>query len=293
MKKLLFIVNPRAGRTRSRTPLYDALAQFSQAGYLIHIFQTQTRGDATRAACQLGPDFDLVVCVGGDGTLNEIVNGLMQLSQRPPLGYLPHGSTNDFAASLRLNADPAKAAARIVSGQSMSLDIGRHNDRYFSYVASFGAFTRSSWSVSQDAKNLLGHTAYLLGGIKDLDTLRPYRCRVEADGDVFEGEFIFGAVCNSTSLGGLVKLDPALVCMDDGLFELLLLPMPKTPIDLQNLLMALNKPQETSPGIIFRHVRQVTVTTEDDLPWSLDGEYSPSTPKSTITVLPGAIELIL
>ena len=159
MKKLLFIVNPRAGRTKSSAPLFDAVAAFSRAGYLVRVFVTEAGGDACRAAAEWGSEYDVVACAGGDGTLNETISGLMTLEQRPLLGYLPNGSTNDSAASLHLSSDPRLAALDIAGGQPHPLDIGRHNDRYFAYVASFGAFTRSSYSASQAAKNALGHFA--------------------------------------------------------------------------------------------------------------------------------------
>lgn len=292
MKKLLFIVNPRAGKTKSRTPLFDAVARFSKAGYLVNVFVTEGSGDATRVAAEMGGNYDLVVCAGGDGTLNETLSGLMTLEKRPQLGYLPNGSTNDFAASLHLSSYPVTAACAIIEGKSFRLDIGQHNDRYFAYVASFGAFTRTSYSASQAAKNALGHLAYILEGIGDLDSLRPYNCRVEADGEVFEGDFIFGGICNSTSLGGLVKLDPARVQMDDGKFELLLLRMPKTVIDLNNLITGITRMEYDQPGVIFRHVSSITLTTDDDIPWSLDGEYAPSAPRVEIRNLSGAVELL-
>ena len=241
----------------------------------------------------MGGAYDLVVCAGGDGTFNEMVSGLMQLPECPEVGYLPNGSTNDFAASLHIPATPLKAAESIVNGHPFYLDVGRHNDRYFAYVASFGAFTRSSYSVPQATKNALGHFAYILEGMKDLDSLRPYRCRVETGEETFEGEFIFGAVCNSTSLGGIMKLDPSRVQMDDGAFELLLLRMPKTAFDLQSLIAAISRMDYNGPGVIFRHVQQVTVTTDEDLPWSLDGEYAPSAPRVELRNLPGAIPLML
>ena len=292
-KTLLFIVNPRAGKTKSSAPLFDAVATFGKAGYLVKVALTQAAGDAARFAAQWGGDFDLVVCAGGDGTLNGTLSGLMQLETRPPVGYLPNGSTNDFAASLHIPATPLKAAESIVNGHPFYLDVGRHNDRYFAYVASFGAFTRSSYSVPQATKNALGHFAYILEGMKDLDSLRPYRCRVETGEETFEGEFIFGAVCNSTSLGGIMKLDPSRVQMDDGAFELLLLRMPKTAMDLQSLIAATSRMDYNGPGVIFRHVQQVTVTTDEDLPWSLDGEYAPSAPRVELRNLPGAIPLML
>ncbi len=294
MKKLLFIVNPKAGKTKSMTPIFDACVQFSNAGYLLRLRLTEKAGDATRFASEEGGAYDLVVCAGGDGTFNETVSGLMQLEERPPVGYLPHGSTNDFAASLHLPLSPSQGARRMMeTGQCRALDLGTHNGRYFAYVASFGAFTRSSYSAPQAAKNVLGHLAYILEGVKDLDSLRPYRCRVVADGEEFSGEFIFGAVCNSTSLGGLVKLDPRMVQMDDGRFEMLLLRMPKTPVALQNLLLALTRMQYDNPGVIFRHVSSVTLTTEENIPWSLDGEYAASAPQVEIRNLPGVLPMML
>lgn len=292
MKKLLFIVNPRAGKTKSTAPLFDAVAAFSRAGYLVRVFVTEAGGQARDIAAKWGGQYDLVVCAGGDGTLNETISGLMQLEQRPPLGYLPNGSTNDFAASLHLHTTVATAARAVAGGVPYSLDIGRHNDRYFAYVASFGAFTRSSYSASQAAKNALGHFAYILEGLGDLDSLRPYRCAIDADGEHFEGDFIFGAVCNSTSLGGLVKLDPKHVAMDDGTFELLLLRMPKTALDLQNLITAMTRMQYDYPGVIFRHVKNVVLTTDENISWSLDGEYAASAPRVEIQCLPGAIGLV-
>ena len=292
MKKLLFIVNPRAGKTKSTAPLFDAVAAFSRAGYLVRVFVTEAGGQARDIAAKWGGQYDLVVCAGGDGTLNETISGLMQLEQRPPLGYLPNGSTNDFAASLHLHTTVETAARAVAGGVPYSLDIGRHNDRYFAYVASFGAFTRSSYSASQAAKNALGHFAYILEGLGDLDSLRPYRCAIDADGEHFEGDFIFGAVCNSTSLGGLVKLDPKHVSMDDGTFELLLLRMPKTALDLQNLITAMTRMQYDYPGVIFRHVKNVVLTTNENISWSLDGEYAASAPRVEIQCLPGAIELV-
>lgn len=292
MKKLLFIVNPRAGKTKSTAPLFDAVAAFSRAGYLVRVFVTEAGGQARDIAAKWGGQYDLVVCAGGDGTLNETISGLMQLEQRPPLGYLPNGSTNDFAASLHLHTTVATAARAVAGGIPYSLDIGRHNDRYFAYVASFGAFTRSSYSASQAAKNALGHFAYILEGLGDLDSLRPYRCAIDADGEHFEGDFIFGAVCNSTSLGGLVKLNPKHVSMDDGTLELLLLRMPKTALDLQNLITAMTRMQYDYPGVIFRHVKNVVLTTNENISWSLDGEYAASAPRVEIQCLPGAIELV-
>lgn len=274
-KTLLFIVNPRAGRTRSSAPLFDVVAHFSQAGYLVAVRQTGARGDATRFAREEGKDFDLVVCFGGDGTLNEVVAGLMDLPEPPPLGYIPGGSTNDFAASLRLPADPLAAARTITGSPGRRLDVGSFNGRPFVYVASFGAFTRASYSAPQSVKNDLGHLAYILEGVKDISTLRPYRATVTADGEVLEGKFLFGAITNATSVGGLVKLQEDKVVLDDGRFELLLVPNPRSAQDLQALLRGLVLQDYTGGGFIFRHVSDITVETPESFPWALDGEYGP------------------
>ena len=278
LKKLLMIVNPRAGRNKSRGPLFDAAATLSEAGYALTIHRTTGNGDAAETAAREGGDYDVVVAVGGDGTLNEVISGLMRLEKRPLLGYLPQGSTNDFAASLHVSGKPATAAAALVKHAPRQLDIGCWNDRHFVYVASFGAFTRSSYAASQAAKNALGHFAYILEGMKDLNTLRPYKVRLTANGEVLDGEYLFGAVCNSTSIGGLMKLDPERVVLDDGKFEMLLIPNPKTAQDLQNLVLALLDQHYDREGLVFRHVSSIHLETEQDLPWSLDGEYAASSP---------------
>ncbi|MCI8813240.1 MAG: YegS/Rv2252/BmrU family lipid kinase [Oscillibacter sp.] len=293
-KKLLMIVNPKAGRHKARGPLFDAAAVLSQGGYLLSIHNTTAQpGDAAAAAEAAGGVYDAVAAVGGDGTLNEVVNGLMRLEHPPLLGYLPQGSTNDFASSLRLPGKPAEAAAAMLSGTPRRLDVGCWNDRYFVYVASFGAFTRSSYTASQAAKNALGHFAYILEGIKDLNSLRPYRVRLTADGEVLDGEYLFGAVCNSTSIGGLMKLEEERVVLDDGKFELLLIPNPRTPADLQNLAVALLNQQYDSEGLVFRHAASIHLETEEKLPWSLDGEYAPSLPAVDIENRCRALEMLL
>ena len=293
-KKLLMIVNPKAGRHKARGPLFDAAAVLSQGGYLLSIHNTTAQpGDAAAAAEAAGGVYDAVAAVGGDGTLNEVVNGLMRLEHPPLLGYLPQGSTNDFASSLRLPGKPAEAAAAMLSGTPRRLDVGCWNDRYFVYVASFGAFTRSSYTASQAAKNALGHFAYILEGMKDLNSLRPYRVKLTADGEVLDGEYLFGAVCNSTSIGGLMKLEEERLVLDDGKFELLLIPNPRTPADLQNLAVALLNQQYDSEGLVFRHVASIHLETEEELPWSLDGEYAPSLPAVDIENRCRALEMLL
>ena len=280
-KKLLFIVNPRAGKRKSREPLFDAGSIYSEAGYLVSVRVTSHPGEATELAEDLGEEFDLVVCHGGDGTLNETVNGVMRIpkEKRPAVSYLPGGSTNDFAASLNISSNPAEAALSAMRLEPRKLDVGRFGERNFVYVASFGAFTKTTYTVPQDIKNVFGHFAYMLDGVKNLDTLCPYRMKITADGEVFDGEYLFGAISNSTSIAGLMKLSDEEVLFNDGLFELLLVPVPRTSAAMQALILALvNKDYYNSEGLIFRHVKHVTAETAEDIPWTLDGEYDPGAP---------------
>ena len=295
-KKLLFIVNPRAGKTKSRAPLFDAVSIYSEAGFLVSVRMTSRRGEATELAEELGADYDLVVCHGGDGTLNETVNGVMRIprEKRPAVSYLPGGSTKDFAASLNISSDPAEAARSAMRLQPRELDVGRFGERNFVYVASFGAFTKTTYTVPQDIKNVFGHFAYMLDGVKNLDTLCPYRMKITADGEVFDGEYLFGAISNSTSIAGLMKLSPDEVSFDDGRFELLLVPVPRTPAAMQALILALiNKDYCNSEGLIFRHVRHVTAETAEDIPWTLDGEYDPGAPLVEIGIEENGVTMML
>ena len=295
-KKLLFIVNPRAGKTKSRAPLFDAVSIYSEAGFLVSVRMTSRRGEATELAEELGADYDLVVCHGGDGTLNETVNGVMRIprEKRPAVSYLPGGSTNDFAASLNISSDPAEAARSAMRLQPREMDVGKFGERNFVYVASFGAFTKTTYTVPQDIKNVFGHFAYMLDGVKNLDTLCPYRMKITADGEVFDGEYLFGAISNSTSIAGLMKLSPDEVSFDDGQFELLLVPVPRTPAAMQALILALiNKDYCNSEGLIFRHVRHVTAETAEDIPWTLDGEYDPGAPLVEIGIEENGVTMML
>ena len=291
-KTLLFIVNPRAGKTKSSAPLFDAVATFGRAGYLVRVMLTQAAGDAARFAAQWGGDYDLVVCAGGDGTLNETLSGLMQLENRPPVGYLPNGSTNDFAASLRIPSSVQQAARAAVEGTPHPLDLGAHNDRYFSYVASFGAFTKASYSASQETKNALGHLAYLIEGVKNLQTLRPYPMRFEADGQLFEGDYLFGAISNSTSIAGLVKLDGDLVKLNDGLLEVLLIRYPQSLDELGRIAISLNMQNYDNPAITLIQARRVRVENPEHTPFTLDGEYGSDDQEIVIENVPGAIRLL-
>lgn len=291
-KKLLFIVNPRAGKLRSRAPLFDAVSIFCTAGYLVSVMETAGRGDATQIAAKNGAEYDLVVCCGGDGTLSETVAGLLTLKKPPMIGYIPAGTTNDFASCIHLPKSPALAAKIAVGGIGKSVDIGGFNDNIFVYVASFGAFSEASYNASQSSKNALGPFAYFLEGIKDLTNIRPYSLKIEADGEILDGDYVYGSVSNSTSIGGFVKLDPNEVTMDDGKMELLLIRNPKNPIELQNVAAAFLSQHFDHKGIVYRHVSEIKIHTESNVQWALDGEFNPGATELSIGVKPRAITIM-
>lgn len=272
MKKMLFIMNPFAGVKRANRHLADILLTFTQAGYEVITHMTLGRGDATVVAREKGKDVDLVVCCGGDGTLNETITGLLSAGADTPIGYIPAGSTNDFAASLKIPTNILKAAQAIVEGEPVSYDVGRFGDRYFSYVASFGAFTRSSYATPQNVKNALGHTAYVLSGITELSQIRNEHVKMEIDGQTVEGDFLFGAICNSTSVGGILTLDPKQVDMGDGLFEILLVRAPENLGEIHECIQALQSQKYNCAMLTFRSAQKVRIFADPEMPWTLDGE---------------------
>ncbi|MCL2343938.1 MAG: YegS/Rv2252/BmrU family lipid kinase, partial [Firmicutes bacterium] len=233
MKRLLLLINPVAGRGRFHSALGKICAEFAKGGFAQELRFSACPGDMERLARELAADFDLLVCVGGDGTLSEVISGLMALPVRPPLGYIPLGTTNDVAKTLHLPRNPRKAAQRIVEGTPRSLDVGAYGELgYFTYVTAFGAFTALSYETPQAAKRSLGHLAYLLGAVGHLRQIRPHSTRVEVDGAAVEADLLVGAVTNSLSVAGVLKLDEKLVDLADGRFEVLLVKHPKSPAEL-------------------------------------------------------------
>ncbi len=274
MKTLLFIYNLHAGKGAIRPRLAGILDVFSKAGYLVTAYPTQGKADATRAAARLGPGYDRVVCAGGDGTLSEVISGVMEGEKRPVLGYIPSGTTNDFSRNLSLPRGMEKQAAAAVCGIPRPCDIGRFNGRPFIYVAAFGAFTDVSYDTPQEFKNTFGHLAYFLEGMGRIGSIKGYPLTVEYDGGVLRGDFIFGMVCNTVSVGGFKGLPSRDVRLDDGLFEVVLVRQPKSAADLQAILriLTLRVPSPDGPVAAF-HTSAVTVTCAGNLPWTLDGEY--------------------
>ena len=283
MQKLLLIYNPTSGKGHTRANLATAIDVFTQHGWLVTAYPTQSQGDATRVARELGGDFDRVVCSGGDGTLSETVAGLMDLPHPPILGFLPAGSTNDCGVSLDLPSQPAKAAALAAGdGIPRPWDVGKLNGRPFVYVAAFGAFTQVSYATPQDLKNALGHLAYVVAGIASIPTITPYHMRVEYDGHVIEDDFYYGMVCNTYSIGGMKNIVAGKVDLADGRVEVVLVKKPlgmdEVAGALQNLLFP-NEPNDRSAVLSF-HASRLTFTCDQSIPWTLDGEYGGSYDKA-------------
>ena len=292
MKKLVFIMNPFAGQKKANKVLPEILMLFTEAGYEINISMTTGPGSATRLAAERGGRADLVGCCGGDGTLNETIAGLLMAGLNVPVGYIPSGTTNDFASSLKLSHNPVQAAKDIIEGQPVPYDVGRFGQRYFCYVASFGAFTKSSYAVPQTLKNALGHTAYVLGGISELSQIRNEHVRMEIDGEVVEDEFLFGAICNSTSVGGILTLPPDRVDMGDGIFEVMLIRAPRHAGEIPECILAVQNQTYNCGMITFRPAKTVKITADPFMAWTLDGEKANGYREIVVENLHHAIQIV-
>ena len=292
MKKMLFVMNPFAGTRRANRHLVGILSIFNRAGYQVTAHMTAGPGDAAQIVEKLAPEMDVVTCCGGDGTFNETVTGLMRSGAKAPIGYIPAGSTNNFATSLRLPTRILDAARAIVEGKAFLYDVGSFADRYFSYVASFGAFTKASYATPQNVKNALGHAAYVLSGIQEITQLHTTHMRLELDEEMIEDDFLFGAISNSTSVGGVLTLRPDLVDMADGQFEVLLIRKPHTLAELTECIHALQTQQYNCRMITFRSASKVHAISAEPIVWTLDGERADEQQDTIIQNCHHAISLL-
>lgn len=272
-KKLFFVYNPKAGKGLLKTKLADIVDIFTKAGYETIVYPTQTKGDGYEKVVEYQARVDVVVCSGGDGTLDEVVSALMACGSQTPLGYIPAGSTNDFAHSLYIPKDMIKAAEAIAEGHIYRCDVGRFNGGTFVYIAAFGLFTDVAYETNQDLKNILGHLAYLLEGVKRLLDIKAYHCKIQAGEKFLEGDFIYGMITNSRSVGGFKHLTGKNVDMNDGLFEVTLIRKPKNPLDMNEIITSLLMAEDRSEMIDSFKAGSLTVTAEESIPWTLDGEY--------------------
>lgn len=290
-KKAMLIINPVSGKKLVLKHISQIIRTLMDAGYMVTTMVTSSRGEAKEFAQKHGREYDLVCCTGGDGTLNETLSGLAAGGIDVPLGYIPCGSTNDFARSHKLATDIVLAAENIASGRTTRYDIGSFGDHFFSYVAAFGAFSWLSYTTDQNKKNVLGHTAYIIDGIKDLPKLKPIHVKITADGAVYEDDYIFGAVCNSYSIAGTITLPSSIVDTCDGKLEVLLIKVPKTLIEFQQVLHALLVQDYSSPFIELFQAEDIYVENPPGLEWSLDGECPGPYDNVHIRPIPGFLNL--
>lgn len=271
----------------------EILQVLSAAGHTLTVYPTKFRGDAALTIEKLGSDFDTIVCCGGDGTLNEVITGVMKNKNHYELGYIPAGTLNEWSSGLHISKDVGKAAKDIANRNIISLDIGKFADRYFTYTASFGAFTEASYAASQDVKNVLGQAAYLLDGIKSVVNIKPIHLKIICDGDEKEDDYIFGTVSNSMSVGGVVKFDQTKVRLDDGMFEVLLIKSPSNIIELNNILDGILKKDLNRKCIDFFHAKKIEIIGAQNINFTLDGECAVGTDNILIENLHSAVSFIV
>ena len=273
-KSLMLIVNPKAGRGSYRSSFGDAMYVLAEGGYRTTLFFTRKRGDATRFAAQYAADYDTVACIGGDGTLSEVLAGLMQLDNPPPIGYFPMGTANDVATTLALpKNDTVAAAKRILTGTPHPFDVGGFGENnYFAYIAAFGAFTEVSYATPQDQKKMLGHLAYVLQGMQQLPKIEPIHTVVEYDDGIFEGNLLYGSVSNSTSVAGIVRLPEAMVSLGDGMSELVLVRDPGTVANFAELVSSVLSERFDSDKLLILHTKKARFHFDTPIAWTRDGE---------------------
>ena len=293
-EKLLLIINPQAGRCGYRIGFADVMRVLSDGGYDTTVLFTEGRGDATAFAAERAKDFARVACIGGDGTLSEVVAGLMRVQNPPPLGYIPLGSTNDVANTLGLPKNAVAAAKRIVEGEPMPFDVGGFNGTdYFTYVAAYGAFTEVSYATPQNEKQALGYLAYLLHAAGALSKLESIHTRIDYEGGTVEGDILYGGISNSTRVGGAVKLKKGLVSLSDGVFEVLLVPTPKSIADFTRSATKLLSQKYDGVDVILLQSANLTVTFDKPIAWTRDGEDGGSHQQVHLVNHPSAVQLLV
>ena len=274
-KRGLFVINPHSGKCQIRNKLIDIIDIFVSSGIDVNIYTTQERKDAVKIIKQKGDKFDVVILSGGDGTLSESVKAVMTIPEykRPVIGYIPAGTTNDFATTLNIPKNMIKAAKNIAAGKVFKCDVGKFNSDYFIYIAAFGAFTDVSYGTPQQMKNYFGHFAYVMEGIKRVSSLSSYHIKMEYEGNAIEGDFIYGMIANTKSVAGIKNLVMENVKLDDGLFEIVLIKMPQTPFELQNILAGIVTNDLTNDMFLCFRAPYVKITADNEMPWTLDGEF--------------------
>lgn len=273
MKRLLFVFNPHAGKAKIKPKLADIIDIFVRGGYMVTTYTTQCVADATRIVAQNAADYELVVCSGGDGTLNEVVNGMLECGKDIPIGYIPAGSTNDYGRSLGISKNMIKAAQNVLNGSNFHSDLGVMNGQSFVYVAAFGMFTEVSYQTNQQFKNLIGHAAYILSGVKSIASVHSYSMKITIDEEEIEDRFILGMITNTISVGGFKGLTGKEVVLDDGYFEVILIRKPSNPLELNGIITDLLADSFSGKCVVRRKARHVKVKSDEAVAWTLDGEF--------------------
>ncbi len=292
-KKLLFIYNPKAGKGQIKTHLLDIIDIFVKNNFEVTVYPTQNAGDAVLATCEKHDYYELVVCSGGDGTLDEVVTGMMQCKKKIPVGYIPAGSTNDFANSLHIPKNMKKAALVATTGKKFSCDIGSFNKDSFVYIAAFGLFTDVSYETDQQMKNILGHMAYLMEGMKRLAITKSFHYKVSYEENQIEDDFVFGMVTNSISVGGFKRITGKYVELDDGVFEVTLIKLPKNPVELNTIMAALLVRDIDTDLMYCFKTSKVVFESKENIAWTLDGEFGGSQKKVVIENKKQALEIMI
>ncbi|MER2143932.1 MAG: diacylglycerol kinase family protein [Eubacteriales bacterium] len=282
MKKLLFILNPQAGQRKANRFMPDMIRLFIEAGYMCEPYVTGAAGEAAQVIARCPHKYDLVVCAGGDGTLNETISGMLAAGMNCPVGYVPCGTTNDYASSIGLSPDVMQATRDILQGKAQTVDVGTFNGRFFVYTATCGAFAKASYNTSQAAKNVLGHAAYVFEGIRDLTAIKPFHMKVRADELMLEDDFVFCSVTNSTSVGGIIQLDAQLVALNDGRFEVTMVRNPVNPAQLSSIIVGLTTQSVPNDMIHFFSAKKIRIECGDPVEWTLDGEREAATEDVTM-----------
>lgn len=292
-RKALFVANPHAGKGLIKNHLLAVIDTLVKAGYSVTVHTTQCQGDAIRVVRERGREYELIVCSGGDGTLDEVVTGIIQSGFKTKLGYIPAGSTNDFAKSLNLPSTMKKAAEIIAEDHVYSCDVGLFNQDVFVYVAAFGIFTEVSYGTSQEMKNILGHTAYLLEGIKQIQNIKSYHMKVTSEDFAVEGDFIFGMITNSYSIGGIKNITGKNVALNDGLFEVTLIKLPNNLMELNRTLAALVSDKADAECMYSFKTAFLTIESKEEVAWTLDGEFGGRHTKVELLNKQQAVDIIV
>lgn len=292
MKKLLFVFNPRSGKGHIETNLLSIIDIFTKAGYDTTVHPTQEQDDARLYIMKNAKKYDRIICSGGDGTINEVVTGMIAIGSKIPIGYIPAGSTNDFASSIGLPKNMKKAAEKAVCDLLVPIDMGQFEERNFVYVAAFGAFTQVSYATSQSLKNILGHQAYVIEGFKQLSNIKPIHMKVTLENEVYEDDFIFGMVTNAKSVGGFKGMTGKHVRLDDGIFEVTLVKKIRNPIDLNVILSTLLGITKQSERVLSLKSSEICFEAQESIPWTIDGEFGGDLQTVHIKNLPKVVTMI-